>query len=201
MKKKFINLFLILLCSLVLSGCLGDMLKAKPDDTAFFMLMPVNQKSDVDVNIVINMMPATLPAYMSRSQLVIASNVVRVELSENARWIENIEAGVSRVIADNLKNSLGKNATVYLYPMSAQVSVNSLRITITDLIGSIGGQTKIKAKWIYSSDNENKELLSGYFEKSIDTGSSYEEYVKSMSALLGALSEDISSKIITHNKE
>jgi len=198
---KIVNLFLISLGALVLSGCFGDMFKAKPDDTTFFILTSTCEVSDRDTVMDLNLMPLVLPSYMSRSQIVTLNDEVRVALSENARWIENVESGVARVVVNSLENSLGKNSTVYLYPLSAHANANSLRITITDLIGSLNGQTKIKAKWIYISADEKTELLSEAFEKTIDTGSSYEEYVKTMSSLLTALSKDISVKILTYKNE
>ncbi len=192
------------LASLLLAGCVGDMLTPKPDPTAFYVLSTPKDmvadpalKSDISVTI----MPVSIPPYMDRSQIVTLGEGNRVSIAEYQRWIELPAASLGRLMTQNI-SILSGNANIFTYPAVAfSEKYIWVRIYVSDCIGKIGGELSFKARWQLVDVNGKDELTSKDFAKSYPAGDSYDSYVSAINAACADLSKDIALGIKTFEKK
>lgn len=184
-----------------LSSCVGDALKPRKDPTVFYVLNAKAEKplKGVDKkceNLNISMLPVSLPNYMSRPQIVSASGD-RLVIDEFNRWGETVESGVERVVAKNIETLL-PGIHVFKYPsVSMEKTPLTLKITVNDCIGEVGGKLKFSASWQIVSNDSGQIAITEKFETSANIVKDSDSYVNAIGKSLEKLSEEISKRVLS----
>jgi uncharacterized lipoprotein YmbA len=135
MKRSFYRLVFVLMCSLLLGGCL---FKSARVPARHFVLTPLpqpehalaatSQSPAVEVGFV------KMPSYLLRDSMVIRKSASEIDVLENAVWAERLDEGFRRVLQDNLSSASdrgrlsasGRNeATVRLFVNVQQFDVDT----------------------------------------------------------------------------
>jgi len=203
--KKILKLIVLpIMTSFMLCACMGEFLQPKEDPTVFFMMRSnVTDKNKVaEIKLTeVNFLPVSIPAYMARTQIVSLEDSGRVSMSEFDRWSENPKEAVSRVLAENI-SALCKGVDLYSYPtVASSVNAPSLKITITEFIGTLGKSVTLKGKWRIITRDSNKKSQSKIFSISIPCENSYDSYVKAMNQGLFNLSKEIVEGFLAIDKK
>lgn len=95
-------------------GCLSP----RADLSAFYVLTPIAGSTAAGTQgggASLGVGPVTIPAYLSRAQMVtrVASN--QLDISEHDRWAESLDQGLARTLARNISILLG-SANVITHP-------------------------------------------------------------------------------------
>lgn len=110
---------LALLSAGILAGCnfLPDPL---PDNTRHYLLDAGTAPAagDATASVRIGLRPVELPAYLRERTIVVRTGENELSLAPDARWAEPLEAGITRV----LREQLAGGARVMGYPFSAQLA-------------------------------------------------------------------------------
>ncbi len=197
---KKTTLLIAIFATISLSGCIGDALTPKEDPTCFYIMRTQNSANKVKSNkkVVINLSTISVPTYMSRTQMVsLNADSGTVLISEFSRWAESPQSGFSRVIAENIRNA-NPNISIFTYPeISTCPSTNSLRITITECIGTFDGNLEFKGRWTLMplKDSNASNIISKEFSIIQPCGKNYKSYVESINNALSKLCDEITLEI------
>ncbi len=100
----------------LLSGC-NLLPEAQPDNARYYVLESSGPAAAPDARVVrLGLRRVEVPAYLKTKAMVVRSGNNELRYAENARWGEPIEAGLTRVLRDQL----AANAAVSTYPFPAQ---------------------------------------------------------------------------------
>lgn len=207
--KKFqllIATFTSLASLMLLSGCMGDILKPRADPTKYYMLSSANDLpvQDGAKNIMLNLSQVRMPAYMMRQQIVSAKDSSsEIVISDIHRLPEFPVDAFTRVIATNI-SKIARSENVYAYPaMAPDENCISLRVTIVECMGVIGKTLDFKARWelIKTEGSKVTAQRTKLFIKQLPAGENYDGYISAINKGLGELSEDIVKGIVEFKKE
>lgn len=188
--KNFVTTALLVASTFGLTACLGGMFEPKEDQTVFYMMRPTAEKSVSQKRIAVNMMPITIPQYMSRNNIVTLASDGTVEISEFDRWAEAPQGGFERTLLENLSRN---GIDAFSYPAVSRGAPN-LKIYVYDCIATLGGNFLFKGKWQLDSSDATKSVSRDFvFDK--PCGKSYADFVKGVDCALAALSSDIAQTI------
>lgn len=187
--KTFLKAICAILFVSLITSCVGDAFKAKGDSTVFYIVKAsTKNQTSLEENAKawnINMLPVSIPAYMSRPQIVSMSGD-RIEINEFKRWGEPPASSIERALAKNLE-TLVLGVSIFRYPsVSMDKNPVTLRVVISECIGAIGGKLNFSASWQIASEND--WTSAGKFETSIDAGNNSDSYVAAISQACEALS-------------
>jgi uncharacterized lipoprotein YmbA len=103
--------------ALVFSGC-NILPEAQADNARYFVLESSAPAAAPDARVVrLGLRRVEVPAYLRTKAMVVRSGNNELRYTENARWAEPIEAGLTRVLRDQLASQ----AAVSSYPFPAQL--------------------------------------------------------------------------------
>ena len=199
MEKRSIALVLIFLIASALSGCLGAP-KPPPD---YYMLYPgpSTEFTGLEHGMAIGIGPFNVAPHLTRLQIVSRESNTRLKISEAHQWAAPLKVGIYNVISVNLASELNTNR-IYEVPSRQKRTLEyRVAIDILQLAGELGGEVKLVSRWIISSGDGKKELISHVSRIVEATGSDdYEAYVEAQSRALIALSKDIAAAIKAKTK-
>lgn len=116
MKRSAVSLLLISVCALALSGC--NILPApQADNTRYFVLESAAGPAAESGAVRLGLRRVEVPAYLKSKAIVSRAGNNELRYADTARWAEPLEAGIARVLRDQL----GARAAVSTYPFPAQV--------------------------------------------------------------------------------
>ena len=187
---RIISLSIAVLAAALLGGCLGSPQK---DPSVFYLMMPdASGVAKVDVpKCDVDVLPITIPAYMSRSQIVYLQGCA-VTLSEFDRWAESPASGFMRAVISVL-NEAAPNASLYAYPSVSGKKDNSvaLRITIYECIGQMGGDLNFKGQVRMDKIGANAEPFVKEISYSVPCGNTHATYVNAIDTCIKNMSDEI----------
>lgn len=173
---------------LTLNACVGG--GASPDAN-FYMLEPMSEQAPAAAsNFSIGMSPVKIASYLDRPQIVTANAKNSYRLSEFNRWAEPLDQNITRVLAQNLTQSL--SADVLMTHQSGFAKQADIRVDVTISAFHVApqGQAVLSAHALIS---RNKKLLSSkQFSYRVDASNTdYRLLVAGLNECLSRLSGDI----------
>ncbi len=132
-------------------------------EARFFVLRPLAEPATAPTPTatsgLVGILPAQLPGYLDRPQLVTEMGSGQVRVDEYARWAEPLPAGVTSALAENLSLLLPEYRVVR-YPWHASQSMRC-RVSIDlRLLAPLGdGSVRLEGVWSLLPDAEEKPLV------------------------------------------
>jgi uncharacterized lipoprotein YmbA len=189
----------ILICWLVLAGCLGG--ASAP--TNFYMLSslsPTQAGKSAAISegrIRIGLATVVIPEYLNRNEIVVNLDNTVYQLAEFNQWAEPLNDNMTRVLAENLTNLLQDDSiTVYLSSDSSIIADYRREVDVLRLDGNLGSQAALVVQWAFLEAEEDELILmrrSEYQEPAADN--TYKGLVLAKSRTIETLSRDIAAAI------
>ena len=183
-------------CGLLVAGC------GSSPPTKFYQLSslqgPAEHKSEFidQPRVMIGIGPLEIPPYVDRSQLVTRSNQNELELSEFDRWAEPLQTNITRVIVDNLSQSLPPDR-VAIFSWDGILSLDyQVRIEVTTFDFHKTGDVSLAARWTIVGEDGQKILAlhTSRFNRTAETKGPA-SMVSAMSHNVEALSQEIAAAL------
>jgi len=142
--------------------------------------------------------PVKIPEYMQRPQIVTQDSGGMMQFAEFDRWGESPDAGIARLIGDELSRRLPA-ATCVLYPWNSALAVK-YRVTL-DVVGlacDLTGTMHLVTQWSIVDQHELTTLVMKRRELDEPLGSpDYQGYVSALSAASTTLGSEIAAAFET----
>lgn len=193
---------LMLLCLLVLSGCLS---RSSPTVT-YYSLLTMEQlgrapaiSSFPDVNLGIG--PITIPDSLKRSQVATRQHGNQYEFDEFNRWAGVLEKDLTAVLGDNLGQLLGINKVGFFPWMPHFKPTYRVLVDVVRLDGDLDGEAVLIARWAVA-DADGKEYLAGGksdYRQPLENAS-FAALIKAESQLVAELSKEIAGEMVALTK-
>ena len=181
----------------MLSGCMSDMFAPREDPSKFYLLSCAEPAAEYSYSGDVAISSVIIPGYLSRTQIAALNGDGTVEISEFNRWAESPERMFSRVFAREMSKHMPK-ASVFLYPeLPASRDGCDVRISVSECIGSLGGDLRFEARCMYSLGGVSRAIK---FSRKIPAGGTYASYVGALSQCVAEFSAEISKEISNHKK-
>ncbi len=194
LQKRFITLVLTFLIAWAVSGCLGEM-KPPPN---YYMLDqgPSTEFTGLESGVAIGIGPFYLAPHLNRLQIVTRESNTRLKLSGANQWAAPLKDAIYNVISVRLAAELDTSRIYEVPPRQKRTLEYRIGIDIMQLAGELGGDVKLVSRWVITSGDGKKELISHTSRIVEPTGSDdYEAYVEALSRALIALSKEIADAI------
>lgn len=126
----------------------GCSLSPKDDPSQFYVLAaPADTERAATGTAVLGLGPITLPQYLRRPQMVTRTGEHQMTFSEVHRWAEDLEAGVARVMREELQRNTGASQ-ILSYPWLASRTVHyAIEVDIMRFEGDAAGVVDLWASW------------------------------------------------------
>ncbi len=126
------------------TGCLSP----KDDRSQFYVLAaPVDTARTTAGDVILGLGPITLPEYLHRPQMVTRVGENQVTISEDYRWAEGLEAGIARVMRQDLEGTTGATQ-ILIYPWLASRNVHyAVEVDFLRFEGNAAGVVELWAAW------------------------------------------------------
>ncbi len=123
-------------------------LSPRNDPSQFYVLAaPADTARAAPADLIIGLGPITLPQYLQRPQMVTRTGEHQMTLSEVDRWAEDLEAGLARVMREDLQRVTGASQ-VLSYPWLASRTVRyAVEVDILRFEGNAVGTVQLWAAW------------------------------------------------------
>ena len=195
---------LALLAAGALVGCVS--LKRTPE-ARFFTLGPIaeppasaaSNRASVGA---VGVLRVSLPGFLARPQLVAWSGPGEVRIDEFLRWVEPLDAGVQRVLAEDLARLLPSYDVVTApWPRSAALRCR-VRAELVRFGRQPGGEVLLSGRFVLLHGQSERALFSRDVELRRDPGQADPgRAVEAMNALLADLAAQIARAIGTLPEE
>jgi uncharacterized lipoprotein YmbA len=126
------------------TGCLSP----KDDRSQFYVLAaPVDTARTAPGDVTLGLGPITLPEYLHRPQMVTRVGENQVTISEDYRWAEDLEAGIARVMRQDLERTTGATQ-ILIYPWLVTRKVRyAVEVDFLRFEGNAAGVVELWAAW------------------------------------------------------
>ena len=183
---------------LLVAGC------GSSPPTKFYQLSslqgPADQKgASIDQQrVMVGIGPVEIPPYVDRPQLVTRSNQNELDLSEFDRWAEPLQTNITRVIVDNLSQSLPPDRVAIFSWDGLLSSDYQVRVEVTKFDFDKTGDVSLVARWTIVGEDGQKILAfhTSRFNRTAET-TGHASMVSAMSQNVEALSQEISTVLGT----
>ncbi|MCQ2445045.1 MAG: PqiC family protein [Mailhella sp.] len=170
----------------LLAGCSLPGAKNAPDAHWYVLDAPAAvQPSAARVEVV----PAVLPGYLGRPQIVEREGGVSPRIHDFDRWGEELGSGFTRVLCAGLAKE-GVSAAVLRQGVSAPVR---LKVEVRRFEGSVGGAAMLEADWeICTAGTCGRR---GTFAADAPAGGSIASMIEAESALIAGFARDLAARL------
>ena len=199
LEKRFITLVLFVFLAFAISGRLGAQ-KPPPD---YYMLDPgpPGKFTGLEHGVAIGIGPFSVAPHLNRLQIVTRESDTRLKMSEAHQWAAPLKDTIWNILAINLAKQLNTNRIYEVPSRQKRTLAFRVGIDILRLEGQLGGDVELLSRWIISSGDGKKELVSKISRFLESTNNEdYEAYVEAQSRALTALSKEIAAAIKTKMK-
>ena len=139
--------------------------------------------------------PVVLPQIVARPQITtLGEEDVELIIDEYNRWGTGLDKLIVQVINDNLSN-IFENAMIVNQSPNKKGYKYDVTIEIKNLNGRLDEYAKLDASY-FIKDKNGKVVVSKDFYKASAFEGKYVEYVKTISAMLGELSDAIANDLV-----
>lgn len=190
---------LLAILLLVTAGCAG-----RSPEASFYRLEGNAVQTPVENPVwaaerLLVIQPVRLPTYLKRPQLVVRSDSGtrgELEISETHRWAGELEEELERVLLTDLGRRLGEGRVFAWRQGRGLPATDKLNLTVTDLIGTPGGNLTLDARWTLL-DVDSREVYAARHSVIVEPvgGADYADLVAAHGRALGALSAEIAEAI------
>lgn len=183
---------------LALAGC-GSILFSPPPQISYFTLTPTVTASTAPANIgITTLQTVRLPQYLQQKPIITRTQSNEVRLAPNQQWASPLSDNVTSVLVADLARLLGGDK-VMAFPVSPALPVNQVvQVEISRFEANAEGRVDLEAQWLIFGDGGRTFLASGNGTYTGAVGvEDYPGIVGAMNALLGQLSQDIATQLVT----
>lgn len=158
MKTLFATLALSL-SALLFSACSSILPEAQSDPTRYYVLTAPATVSTGTGDAVLGLRNVEVASYLRSRSVIVRKGEHEVEFREFARWGEALEAGIARVLRENLIAS-GAVAQVAVVPFALDVERDhDLAVRVLACEGEDGGGVRFRAMWELWSTGAGAEVV------------------------------------------
>lgn len=153
---------LIVASMLCASGC--NVLAPQKDESKFFLLTPVGDSAAVAPAsqgraLAIGIGPVSFPQYLKRPEIVTRTGPDQLELAENRRWAEPLDANFQNVLAQDLSQQLATQQ-IAIFPWYGTKHLDyQVEIQVSRFDRSSDGQAWLSARWSIKDGTNHNVLL------------------------------------------
>ncbi len=156
MKTRFAALASLLL-SMLVAGC--SLPSAQPDPTRYYLLTAPAVAAPATGDTVLGLRSVDTAAYLRTRALIVRQGEHEVEFREYARWGEALDAGIARVLRENLLAS-DAIAQVAVVPFALDQERDfDVTVRVLACEGEAGGAVRFRAGWELWSTGAGAEVL------------------------------------------
>lgn len=183
--------------AMLLSSAACSLPEAKPDLTRYYVLTPVAAKADApaEARPVVYVRSIAVPEFLRGRIMQVRVSENELRFVDEARWAEPIEAGVLRVVRENL-DRLG---AVRLVERGGEPHDYEVAVRLRRCEGALpAGAARIAARIeVFRSEVEPKLVAHDEFLSEVPgwDGSDYAELARKLSQAAAALSERIAALV------
>ncbi len=187
----------LLLLAVAASGCFGTSPPAR-----FYVLSPSPEARQAAATPgregILGVMPARIPEYVDRPQIVTLLGENAVSIDEYARWAEPVSAGLSRVLAQDLASELPQWRVVQqpwdpVLPLRAEVVLDVAAVGWTP-----EGEVRLDATWAVLTTPGAPPAARGRFTlRRAATAKGTDAAIATASALVAELAREIAVAVRT----
>lgn len=174
-------------------GCLGT-----SPDPHFYTLNAISTAQGAALDgepLGIAVGPIQLPRYLRRPQIVTRRGDYRLDYHERHRWAASLESETLRVLGANFSVLLATDR-VAVYPLQGGFPLKyRVRMDVEQFDGELSGEMRLQVRWVIGPGDGGDALAVGYSRLAEQVGSRYEDLVGAHSALLSALSHEITKRV------
>jgi uncharacterized protein len=152
----------ILGLSVLTAAC--TVLPAQKDSSQFFILSPPPQTGEVTHTdygreLSLGLGPINFPGYLKRREIVTRISDDRLQLSENKRWAESLDANFQRVLSQDLAMQLSTD-NIVLFPWYGQPQMDyQVEVQVHRFDTDAANRSELKARWIIKDGKSEQELF------------------------------------------
>jgi uncharacterized protein len=138
-------------------------LPAQKDTSQFFILSAAAETqgsahTDYQRELSIGLGPIIFPGYLKRREIVKRISNDRLQLSENMRWAESLDANFQSVLSQDLAGQLGTQRTV-LFPWYGQPQIDyQIEVQVHRFDTDAADRSKLNARWIIKDGKTGEQL-------------------------------------------
>ena len=179
---------------LLLGACVGS-----TPPSRHYVLTPLEAAPEgaaMDTELVFAVGPVSLPAYLDRPQIVLATGPNERRFAELARWAEPLDAGMNRTLRENLSRLLGSEH-VTTWP-GVQTEMPTVRVAVQVLrfdVSTADGQADLQARWTLFDADGNATLVRRSEVRSRLSGDSEAAWIDALSSAVAELSKQIALEV------
>ncbi len=179
-----------------LAGC------SSSPPAAFYLLSPTSvadneagrteQEDCIDLRIV----PATLPEYLNRPQIVTRTTENDLTLADYDRWAEPLSDTFTRVLAENTSRHICTNRVSLSPGKASGGSEYRVEVEVYRMDGSLGKEAVLEVWWTVSEGGGTTVLLSkrSKFSEPVKE-KTYDAFVQAQSRILDVFGREIAEAI------
>ncbi|MDX6751650.1 PqiC family protein [Geminicoccaceae bacterium 1502E] len=174
---------------------------ASSQPTRFYTLAPITEPGSKPVertrDLLVEVGPVSLPAYLDRTQIVTRLTPTRVDLSDTHSWVEPLDGLAARTVAESLSVILGSDQ-VLLWPQQGDVAADyRLEMQVLRFDTDEAGKALLDARWLlFDADGtEPVAVRRERIEEQAQEPAGYEERVAAMSRALALLSRRVAEEV------
>lgn len=174
---------------------------ASGEPTRFYTLAPISEPGSAPVErtreLLVEVGPVTLPAYLDRTQIVTRLAPTRVALSDMHSWVEPLDGLVARTMAESLAVLLGSDQ-VLLWPQQGDIAADyRVEVQVTRFDTSDRGEALLDTRWLLFGPDEPDPLAvrRERITEAIGEPGDYEARVAAMSRALALLSRRVAEEV------
>jgi uncharacterized lipoprotein YmbA len=189
-----------IILGITLTLCLGACFSSP--SSRFYMLNAIQQSPPSGMaaaeqnSLSICVGPVLLAEYLDRKQICTREDGHEVKYAEYHRWAEPLDAGLSRVLVENLSLLLG-TSRIDVFPWKSPAPADyQVRIMLLRFNGEPGGQAVLKARWSLEAAGQKEPVadrITSIIEP-VESGN-YEDLVKAQNKALDKMSHEIAGAI------
>jgi uncharacterized lipoprotein YmbA len=156
------SILLIFGGTLLAAAC--TVLPAQKDMSQFFILSPSPQagepaRTDNQHELSIGLGPINFPGYLKRREIVTRISDDRLQLSENKRWAESLDANFQRVLSQDLATQLSTQRIV-LFPWYGRPELDyQVEVQVHRFDTDAASRSELNARWIIEDGKSGRELF------------------------------------------
>jgi uncharacterized lipoprotein YmbA len=201
MKKKF---FSALLRPLALGGATlfaGGCITGPSQAPEIFFLSPLAEKTSPQADFLqgrsFHVGQTEIPSFLEGKRIASRLSPTQLDYSDFHLWSETLDLGVSRVVANNLANTLG--TLHFSYTPNRPRSNNQVQvfITVEEFAKDPAGQIILKGTWRLLLDRKQVFVLPLNESVAVE-GEGHDAMVKAMNSVLLKVSDQLASRLIKH---